>query len=82
MIQYILSEAATQKLDKTKISMSNGSLMKDESIAECSAILLICIEQSSVLKQFWSFLVAALHRFYCNLIRLFFYEEALHKLHV
>ena len=42
------------KIDKTKILMTNGSLMKVESIAECSlehsAILLTCIKQKSVLK--------------------------------
>ena len=42
------------KIDKTKIAMTNGSLMKGESIAECplkhSAILLTCIKQKFVLK--------------------------------
>ena len=36
------------KIDKTKVLMANGSLMKVESIAECSehsAILLTCIKQ-------------------------------------
>ena len=38
------------KIDKTKVLMTNGSLMKVESIAEClehehSAILLTCIKQ-------------------------------------
>ena len=43
------------KLDKTKILMTNCSLMEVESIAECSplehsAILLTCIKRQSVLK--------------------------------
>ena len=33
------------KIDKTKILMTNGSLMKVESIAECFAILLNCIKR-------------------------------------
>ena len=33
------------KIDKTKILMTNGSLMKVESIAEHSATLLTCIKQ-------------------------------------
>ena len=33
------------KIDKTKSLMTNGSLMKVESIAECSAILLTCIKR-------------------------------------
>ena len=37
---------ATQKIDKTKILMTNGSLMKVESIAECSPW--------SILQYFWS----------------------------
>ena len=42
------------KIDKTKILMTNGSLMKVESIVECSplersAILLTCIKRLSVL---------------------------------
>ena len=32
------------KIDNTKILITNGSLMKVESIAECSAILLNCIK--------------------------------------
>ena len=45
-----LCKTATQKKDKTNIFMTNGSLMKVESIAECfplehSAILLTCIKQ-------------------------------------
>ena len=49
------------KNDKTKVLMENGSLMKDERIAECSVILLTCIKQQSVLKNnFWcSFWVAS-----------------------
>ena len=39
-----------KKIDKTKILMTNGSLMKVKSIAECSkwehsAVLLTCIKQ-------------------------------------
>ena len=59
------------KIDKTKILMTNGSLMKFESIAECSPW--------SILQYFWPALsdnwswksilvflrVAVLHRFYC-----------------
>ena len=37
------------KIDKTKVLMENGSLMKFESITECS-ILLTCIKRYSVLK--------------------------------
>ena len=37
------------KIDKTKILMTNGSLMKVESIAECSAIILTCIKRWLVL---------------------------------
>ena len=34
------------KIDKTKILMTNGSLMKVESIAECSPLLLLtCIKR-------------------------------------
>ena len=33
------------KKEKTKILMTDGSFMKVESIAECSAILLTCIKQ-------------------------------------
>ena len=46
------------KIDKTKILMTNGSLLKVESITECStAILLTCIKRYLVLKtHFWSFL--------------------------
>ena len=39
---------ATEKIDKTKTLMANSSLMKVESIAECSehsAILLTCIKR-------------------------------------
>ena len=36
------------KMDKPKVLKTNGSLMKVESIAECS--LLTCIKQKSVLK--------------------------------
>ena len=49
------------KIDKTKILMTNGTLMKVESIAECSPwsilqLLLTCIKQQLVLKIiFWSF---------------------------
>ena len=46
-----------QKVDKTKVLIENGSLMKVKSIAEClehSAILLTCIKQYLVLKSnFW-----------------------------
>ena len=48
------------KIDKTKILMTNCSLIKVESIAECSkkehsAILLTCIKGQSILKtKFWS----------------------------
>ena len=46
------------KIDKTKVLMPNGSLMKVESIAECSvehsAIPLTCTMRLSVLKTyFW-----------------------------
>ena len=33
------------KIDKTKVLMANGSLMKVESIGEHSAILLTCIKR-------------------------------------
>ena len=33
------------KIDKTKVIMTNGSLIKVESIAEHSAILLTCIKR-------------------------------------
>ena len=49
------------KIDKIKILLTNGSLMKVESIAECShsAILLTCIQRKSVLKkQFLVFLLS------------------------
>ena len=36
IIQYNLCKTATKKIDKTKILMTNGSLMKVKSIAECS----------------------------------------------
>ena len=56
---------------KKNILMTNGSLMKVESIAICSAILLTailltCIKRYLVLKtNVWSFLrVVVLHRFY------------------
>ena len=49
------------KIDKTKVLMENGSLMKVESIAECSDLE----------KQFLVFLrVAVLDRFYCTDISL------------
>ena len=35
-VQYNLSKTAIQKIDKTKVLKTNGSLMKVESIAECS----------------------------------------------
>ena len=35
-IQENVCKMATQKIDKTKILMTNGSLMKVESVAECS----------------------------------------------
>ena len=41
-VKLVLS--GTSKIDKTKILMTNGSLMKFESIAD-SAILLTCIKQ-------------------------------------
>ena len=53
------------KIDKTKNLMTNGSLIKVKSIAECSngghsAILLTCIKRLLVLKtKFGLFLVAA-----------------------
>ena len=55
------------KIDKTKVLMTNGSLMKVESIAECplehSAILLPCIRQYLVMKNdFWLFYVCLLIR--------------------
>ena len=61
------------KKDKTKILMTNDSLMKVESIAECShwsimqffwpALAIIGLEN-----KYWIFLrVAVLHRFYCLL---------------
>ena len=57
------------KIDKTKILMTNGSLMKVESIAEFlehSAILLTCIKQYLVFKPILAFLrVAVLERYYC-----------------
>ena len=36
MIVGMLNKGRHSKIDKTKILMSNGSLMKVESIAECS----------------------------------------------
>ena len=37
------------KIDKTKVLMANGSLIKVKSIAECSpAILLTCIQRESI----------------------------------
>ena len=39
------------KLGKTKLLMKNGSLMKVESIAECSFGPLTCIKRYSVLKR-------------------------------
>ena len=41
----ILDKYVATKIDKTKILMTNDSLMKVESIAECSAILLKCIKR-------------------------------------
>ena len=61
-----LRKSSHPKIDKTKILMANGSLMKVKTIAECSplehsAILLTCIKPY----QFSVFLrVVVLHRFY------------------
>ena len=38
------------QMDKTKTLITDSNLMKVESIAECSAILLTCIKRYSVLK--------------------------------
>ena len=45
-IQLNLCITATQKIDKAKVLMTTGSLMKVESIAE-SAMLKTCIKQWS-----------------------------------
>ena len=39
--QYNLRKTGTQKIDKTKILMTIGSLMKVESIAECSPWIIL-----------------------------------------
>ena len=56
------------KIDNTKILMTNGSLMKVKSIAECSPLVTIGLENP-----FFVFLrVAILHRFYCTVNNLKF----------
>ena len=40
------------KLDKTNVLKTSGCLVLVKSIAECSAILLACIKQLSVLKTY------------------------------
>ena len=42
-VKLVLSDHS--KIDKTKVVKVNSSLMKVESIAECSAILLTCIKR-------------------------------------
>ena len=55
----------TKKIDKTKILMTNGSLMKVKSIAFCNAFDLHYTAIISLEKQFLVFLrVAILHGFY------------------
>ena len=60
------------KIEKTKILMTNGSLMKVESVAECSKGSILQYFQPSLSdnwywNQFVVFLrVAVLHRFYCT----------------
>ena len=48
-VKPVLSDYS--KIDKAKILLTNGSLMKGKRIAECShsAIILTCIKQKSVL---------------------------------
>ena len=60
-VKPVLSDHS--KIDITKIFMTNGSLMKAESIAECSplehsAILLTCIKQWSSWKTFLVFFLS------------------------
>ena len=69
------------KIDKTKILMTNGSLMKVESIAE-SAIILTCIKRLLVLKTnfcfFWEWLfytgftVSTIYHIFCYFFELSF----------
>ena len=42
------------KIGKTKILMTKGTLMKVESIAKCSRILLTCIKRYVLKTTFWS----------------------------
>ena len=61
-----------KRLDKTKILVTNGSLMQDESIAECSKGSILqyfrpALSNIDHENQFSIFLsVAVLHRFYCT----------------
>ena len=68
---------ATQKTHKTKILMTNGSLMKVKSIADCPVILLTCIKAIIGLENhfFVSMRVAVLHRFYCIVLLKIFFEN-------
>ena len=52
---------ATQKTDKTKILMTNGILMKVQSIAEAPAIPLTCIKRFRLENQFSVYLRVAFY---------------------
>ena len=65
-IQLNMCKTATQK-ENEDILMTNGSLMKVKSIAECSNTFDLHYAIIGLQKQFLAlFRVAVLHRFYCT----------------
>ena len=62
-----MCKTATQKIDKTKILMTNGSLMKVESITKRSILRHALKSDNGIENHFFClFRVAVIHRFCCT----------------